>query len=155
MIYYILYFLAFLLLVEHLFNYIRREKIKMKKILLFITILAIGLYYINQKTHWITNRTYEISDVRTSSTILLHKRETQEHVHGFFVGITGYIEGKEKLTLDYQNSSKNPHRIENISGNVDIKWGGDWYADVLKIEYEPIADVKGGSLSLEYNFDGF
>jgi hypothetical protein len=126
----------------------------MKKTLLFISILAIGLYYLNKETHWITNRTYELRDVRKSSTILLYKMEVQEHVHGFFVHITGHIEGKAKITLNYQNSSKNPHRIENISGDVDIKWGGDWYADVLKIEYEPMVNVKGGLLSLEYAFNG-
>jgi len=35
----------------------------MKKTLLFISILAIGLYYINEKTHWITN--YTTSKVKT------------------------------------------------------------------------------------------
>ena len=126
----------------------------MKKTLLFISILAIGLYYINEKTHWITNRTYELKDVSKSSVILFHKMKTQEHVYDFFVHITGHIEGKAKITLNYQNSSKNPYKIENISGDVDIKWGGDWYADVLKIEYEPIVDVKNGSLSFEYAFNG-
>jgi len=125
----------------------------MKKTLLFISILAIGLYYINEKTHWITNRTYELKDVSKSATILLNKMKVQENVYGFSLHIIGHIEGKAKVTLNYQDSSKNPHRIENISGDVDIKWGGDWYADVLKIEYEPMANVKNGSLSFEYAFD--
>ena len=125
----------------------------MKKTLLFISILAIGLYYINEKTYWITNRTYELKDVSKSATILLNKMKVQENVYGFSLHIIGHIEGKAKVTLNYQDSSKNPHRIENISGDVDIKWGGDWYADVLKIEYEPMANVKNESLSFEYAFD--
>ena len=125
-----------------------------KSLLLFLTILAIGVYYVNEKTHWITNRTYQLVDVTKPSTTLLQKIKGQEHVFGFFLHITGHIEGKAKITLNYQDSSKNPHRIENISGDVDIKWGGDWYADVLEIKYKPIANVKSGVLSFEYAFDG-
>ena len=126
----------------------------MKKLLFFIIILLIGLYSINEKTHWITNRTHEITDVTKASTTLLHKMEGQEHVHGFFVHITGHIEGKAKIKL-YQSSGKgNLYKSEDISGDVDIEWGGDWYTRVLKIEYESIIDVKGGELSLEYAFYG-
>ena len=128
----------------------------MKKLLLFIIILlAIGLYYINEKTDLITNRVYEIKDVSKKSTIFLHKIEAQEYVHGFFVHIRGNIDGKAKIALNYLNSGKNPQRSEDISGEVDIKWGGDWYADELKIEYEPLSNITKGSLSLEYAFDGF
>ena len=127
----------------------------MKKLLLFIIILAIGLYYVNEKTRWITNRVYEIEDVSKKSTILLHKMEVQENVYGFFVHIRGKINGKAKITLEYLDSDRNPYRSEDISGDVDIKWGGDWYADKLKIEYEPLSDIGSGSLSLEYDFDGF
>ena len=127
----------------------------MKKLLLFITILSIGLYYVNEKTRWITNRVYEIDDVSKKSTILLHKMEGQEHVHGFFVHIRGDIDGKAKIRL-YQSSGKgNLYKSEKISNHVDIKWGGDWYADELKIEYKPLSDIRSGSLSLEYAFEGF
>ena len=127
----------------------------MKKLLLFITILAIGLYYINEKRHWITTRTYELKDVSKSATILLHKMKTQGNVYGYHVHITGHIEGKSKIKL-YQSSGKGHlYKSENISGEVDIKWGGDWYADVLKIEYEPMVDVKNGTLFFEYAFDSF
>ena len=84
-------------------NLLYVEKIKRKKTLLFISILAIGLYYINEKTHWITNRTYELKDVSKSSVILFHKMKTQEHVYDFFVHITGHIARKGK---DYIELSK-------------------------------------------------
>jgi len=125
-----------------------------KKLLLFLTILAIGVYYVNKKTHWITNRTYQLVDVTKPSITLLHKMKGQEHVFGFFVHITGHIEGKGRVKLSYPNSNTKSYKIEDISGDVDIKWGGDWYADVLEIKYEPIANVKSGVLSFEYAFDG-
>ena len=126
---------------------------KMKKLLLFITILAIGLYYINEKRHCITTRTYEPKDVSKSSMIFLKKMKTQGNVYGYHVHITGYIEGKAKIKL-YQSSGKGHlYKSENISDEVDIKWGGDWYADVLKIEYEPLSEIKNGTLSFEYAFD--
>ena len=80
--------------------------------------------------------------------------ENQEHVYGYYVHITGYIEGKAKIKLDQSSGKGKLYKSENISGEVDIKWGGDWYADVLEIEYEPMVDVKNGSLSFEYAFDG-
>ena len=126
----------------------------MKKLLLFITILAIGLYYVNEKTDWITNRTYEITDVSKASTFFLHKLENQEHVYGFSVHITGHIDGKANIKL-YQSSDKgNVYKSKNVSGNVDMTWGGDWYADSLKIEYVPLSNIRKGLLSLEYAFDG-
>ena len=126
----------------------------MKKLLLAITILVIGLYYINKKTRWITNRVYEIEDVSKKSTILLHKMEIQENVHGVFVHIRGEINGRARVKI-YQDSDKEIlYRDEEISNRIDLKWGGDWYIDKLKIEYEPLSNITHGSLSLEYAFGG-
>ena len=129
---------------------------KLLLIITLITLIGITLWIYNNETSYTpnqVNRVYRIEDIGKKSTILLHKRESQGDIYSFFVYITGNIDGKARLTLDYQDSSNNPQRSEDVSGEVAIKWGGDWYADKLKIEYEPLSDITNGSLSLEYDFD--
>jgi len=127
----------------------------MKKLLIFLIILAIGLFYLDQKTHWITNRTHDIKDVTKPSTIVLHKMKVQEHVHGFYVHVKGYIDGSAKLAIyDDDPSRKYSSDERNISGEVDVEFGGEWYSDIIRIEYEP-KHVKSGELSIEYDFDGW
>jgi len=125
----------------------------MKKVVLIVTLLLLGLFYINTQTHWITNRTYKVKDVSKKEKIVLHKMKVQEHVHAFFVQIRGHINGIAKIKF-YNSLGKGVlYRYKTISGDVNIRWEGDWYTDIIEIEYEPI-DVKEGELSLEYSFDG-
>ena len=124
--------------------------LSLKTTLFTLTLLFLGLYYINSQTHWITNRTYEVKDISKQETIILHKIKTQEHVHGFSLNITGHINGKAKIVLYHDTDI---YKSATISNKVNLEWGGDWYTDTLKIEYEPI-DVKDSELSLEYNFKG-
>jgi len=125
----------------------------MKKILSILVLLFIGLYYIDTQTHWITNRTYKIDDVSKKETILLYKMKVQEHVYGFFVQIRGHIDGSAKFKF-YNSSGKGFfYKYKTVSGDVDIRWSGDWYTETIEMEYLPI-DVKGGELSLEYSFYG-
>jgi len=125
----------------------------MKKLLIFLIILAIGLFYLDQKTHWITNRTHDIKDVTNPSTIVLHKMEVQEHVYDFYVHVKGYIDGSAKLAFSYDSKNKKPYRHEFISGEVDVKWEGNWYADTLIVDYTP-STVTSGELSITYDFHG-
>ena len=125
----------------------------MKKILLIIILLLLVLYYIDTQTHCITNRIYKLENVSKKQTIMLYKIKTQEHVHHYFVHIIGHLDGSTKIKLYQSLKNKNPYKSAKITGDIDIKWGGDWYVDTLRIEYEPI-DVKEGQLSLEYAFYG-
>ena len=125
----------------------------MKKILFTITLLLLGLYYIDTQTHCITNRIYKIKDVAQKEKIVLHKIKAQEHVHSFFIHITGDIDGDAKIKLYNSSGAGLPYKYKNLSGDVNFKWGGDWYTDIIEMEYLPI-DVKEGKLSIEYAFNG-
>ena len=69
-------------------------------------------------------------------------------------GYFKYIEGSAKLAISYDTENKKPYRHEFISGEVDVEFGGEWYSDIIRIEYEP-KHVKSGELSIEYDFDGW
>jgi len=68
-------------------------------------------------------------------------------------GYFKYIEGSAKLAISYDLKNKKPYRHEFISGEVDVKWGGDWYTDTLIVDYTP-STVTSGELSITYTFHG-
>jgi len=49
----------------------------------------------------------------------------QEHVHGYSVYITSYIDGKAKIKLHQHSGKGQLYKNENISGKVNIEWSRD------------------------------
>jgi len=130
------------------------ERKEMKKTLFILILLFFGLYYVDTQTHWITNRVYEINNVSKKQKITLYKMKGQEHIYRFSVHITGHINGNAKIKFYNSSGAGLLYKYKTISRDVDIKWGGDWYTDIIEMEYNPI-DVIKGNLSIEYSFDGF
>ena len=94
-------------------------------------------------------QTYTIPDITKQSTITLRKLPSQGNIHSITVTGKGHIDGNAKIVLIV---SGKPYKTESLSGDIDFKWGGDWYSDSATIEYKPTS-IKSGYLNLRYNFD--
>ena len=72
-------------------------------------------------------------------------------MYGF--SLTGMIDLSESiLSYSLSNSSQAKSIIsEEIFGNVDFTWGGDWYSDEMEIHYIPYS-VKSGTVEFKYTF---
>jgi len=94
---------------------------------------------------------YKVSNVSQTELIILSKKKEQETISSFEIKINGKIDGKAKIALLLNDGV---YKTENISGNVNIKWGGDWYSDEIQIQYEP-QSVNSGDIKLKYSFGSF
>lgn len=97
----------------------------------------------------INMQTYQIPDVTKAETITLSKNNGQRNIHGITIIAKGNIDGKATISLILNDG---PYKTEKLSGNIDFKWGGDWYSDSIEIRYEPIFLISG-SLKLKYRFE--
>ena len=89
-----------------------------------------------------------ISNVTESQTLIL-KNKNEGNVHSINIRGTGYINGNAQIILIL---NEKPYKTENISGNVNFKWDGDWYSNNATIIYTA-TNVTEGNLSIEYNFE--
>jgi hypothetical protein len=93
----------------------------------------------------------EITDLTKPQTIVLHKKPQQKDIVSMSLRINGKIDGEAQLSLMLNG---NPYKTETIKGKINIKWGGDWYADSMQLRYEPHQTVKDGKIKIEYVFNG-
>lgn len=91
----------------------------------------------------------EVQDVTREQVIVLESGSAPGAVHGIRINITGHLEGSATIQRAYE--SKPMYDPKLISGNVRVKWGGDWYGDKCLLIYKPV-DVTGGHLKIEYDF---
>ena len=126
----------------------------MKNGLIFLFIVFALLLLIYAKFQIFSDNTVKIKNINKRELIYLYKRKEQEKVYGFRVHIYGDIDGKAKIVM-YQNSPKGSfYKKATLFKNVNINWSGEWYADKIVIEYEPISKVKSGKLEIAYEFKG-
>lgn len=99
---------------------------------------------------WFTFRPprVEVTDVTRAETIVLSQDSTNGHVYALSIHGFGTMHGEATVTLLLGGQ---PYRVEDISGDVDFHWGGDWYSDRAEIRYQP-KKVQGGKLILSYRF---
>jgi hypothetical protein len=97
-----------------------------------------------------TNYDHKIlfSNVPIKQTIVLSNNSGKGNVYSIAIRTHGYINGRAQISL-ILNTSK--YKTEQIGGNVNFNWGGDWYSDTAEILYEP-HNVKSGELIIEYKF---
>ncbi len=113
----------------------------MKKIFLFIFLAVVVGCSQGKQTH-------SIADVSKSETIVLNKLSSQSNIHGISIVGKGHLDGSSEIVLILNGKS---YKVERLSGDVNFKWGGDWYSDSVNIEYKP-SSVKNGHLKLQYIF---
>ncbi len=94
----------------------------------------------------LSGSTARVADVRKAETLLLTRRPNTGHVYGYALHVTGRIDGAATLTL---LANGEPCRVKHLRGDVDFRWGGDWYADTAAVRYEP-TDVADGHLTIRY-----
>ncbi len=63
----------------------------------------------------------------------------------------GRIDGGVRLVLMLNGA---PYKTEHMTGKVNFKWGGDWYADSMELRYQP-SNMNSGQLIIEYIFYDF
>jgi len=112
----------------------------------FACVLLVGLIGCG-----VAERTHSVADVTKPQTITLNKESSQGGIVSFIVVAQGHLDGAAEIVLIHADSGK-PYRTEHLSGDVDFRWGGEWYSDSAKIEYKP-SSVKSGHLSLQYRFE--
>ena len=126
----------------------------MKKLLIFLFVVAISIFLVNLKLHIFSSNILRIKNTNKRELIYLYKRKEQEKVYGFRVHIYGNINGKAKIVI-YQNSPKGSfYKKATLFKNVNINWRGERYADKIVIDYKPISKVKSGKLEITYEFKG-
>lgn len=89
-----------------------------------------------------------IADARTAETLLFDKAPGQGGVHALTIAGSGAIQGDAEIALRLNGTV---HRTERLSGAIDFRWEGDWYADRAELRYTP-GKVAGGALRLEARF---
>ncbi len=88
-----------------------------------------------------------IKDVGQSQTIIL-KNYSDKNVRSIAIKVSGHINGDAKIHLMLNDEQ---YKTESIGGNVNFKWGGDWYNNDAVIIYNT-TDVTKGNLSIDYAF---
>jgi hypothetical protein len=89
-----------------------------------------------------------VKDVCQAETLVIGKKTGNNTITGFRISGTGEIDGEAAISLLLGGE---PYRVEKLSGKVEFKWGGDWYADTARIRYEPV-NVRSGKVVLRYEF---
>jgi hypothetical protein len=114
----------------------------MKKI--FILLLSAILYGCSQPM-----QNHIVTDVTKEQLITLSKSKSNKTINRMKVHVTGYIDGEAQIYIILNDK---PYKTEEISGDVNFKWTGDWYSDIMEIKYKP-SSVNGGKLNLQYLFE--
>lgn len=125
----------------------------MKKVLVIffvIIILLVAAWYL--KYYFFCGDVVQVRDVTQKQLIALAEKDQSRSVYGINILITGYIDGTATIRRSYEDKRmKTPEPPVVIKGKVNLRLGGDWYADKCLITYEP-SNVKSGRLQIKYAF---
>ena len=118
----------------------------MKRAVLVVLVIgtAVGLV-----TWWMSGPRVAVGDVRHAETLVLGKGSSAGHTYALSIRGSGQIDGHATISLLLDGK---PYKVEKLSGAVDFKWGGEWYADTAEVRYEPDG-VRSGDVVLRYNFE--
>ena len=110
-----------------------------------VTVLVVPAAFV---AYWYLPQWERVADVTKASELVLHPRGHQHSVYGVEIHIYGRIEGAAELVVV---EADKPYRIFKLSGDIDTRFVGDWYADELILAYKP-GHVTGGVLKIRYRF---
>jgi hypothetical protein len=119
---------------------------KMRVVITSVFLLAVVCAI---KTFVFWGRVARVDDVTKSQTIILSEQNKPQAVYGIEMSITGHIDGSATIQRSY--ADKKMYAPLPISGNVNLRLGGDWYKDRCLLIYSP-SDVKSGNLKIRYAF---
>lgn len=74
----------------------------------------------------------EITNLKEPQTIILHKKAYQKEIVSMALRCYGIIDGEAQLSLMLNGKR---YKTETMKGNINIKWGGDWYSDSMELRY--------------------
>ena len=90
----------------------------------------------------------EVTDLKKSQVLILQKKPNQKNVYSMSINCSGKFKGEAQLVLMLNGA---PYKTEYMKGNVNFKWGGDWYSDSMELRYQP-SNVTSGQLVIDYTF---
>ncbi|NEQ49017.1 MAG: hypothetical protein F6K11_02630 [Leptolyngbya sp. SIO3F4] len=118
----------------------------MKTLPLRLSLIALGLVIVGCSSR---SQTQSIQDASTQQKIVLTKENNEGNVYGLTVRMRGNISGEADISL--MLSEDKAYYTETVSGDVQFRWRGDWYADEIEILYEPKTETSG-SIDIKYDF---
>jgi hypothetical protein len=89
-----------------------------------------------------------VKDVCQPETLVIGRATGSPYTHGITIRGSGYIDGEATISLLLHGQ---PYQSAKLSGNVDFRWGGEWYSETAEIRYEPV-NVRSGKVVLHYRF---
>jgi len=95
-----------------------------------------------------SNQQFIVNDVSKSQDIFLESHKSG-NVHSLTITVTGDITGNSEIAL---MAGEKPYKLENITGKVNVTWGGDWYSEKATIRYTP-KNASDGKLVIDYKFN--
>lgn len=91
----------------------------------------------------------KVTDIQKDEIIKIERINSESPTVSILIKGTGKIEGQATISLMMHGKA---YRTEELSGEIDFVWSGDWYSDAAKIEYIT-KDVSSGDLMLGYRFN--
>lgn len=86
----------------------------------------------------------EVADVTQPCVLTLLAPPDSPYVHGLSVRIRGHLDGIATISLTN-------FPVQKLTGDFDVKIGGDWYTTNCVLNYSP-QDVRAGKVKIEYYF---
>ena len=108
--------------------------------IILVTLLLASCSKYNQKI---------IVPVSSKSQKIILKSNNEGNIYSINIRCSGYVDGEAKIMLMLNEKS---YKTKNISGNISVIWGGDWYSDSATIIYKPI-NANKGEIEVEYKFN--
>ncbi len=93
-------------------------------------------------------REIQVPDVTMRRGIVLKKSREQGPIHGLDVQVHGFLVGDATLVVELDGE---PYHTIDLSGELSLSWHGDWYADDVRLVYDP-RSVTSGKLVVSYRF---
>jgi hypothetical protein len=89
-----------------------------------------------------------VCDVRQAEILVLGEETGNPSTYAISIRGSGQIDGEATVSLLLNGR---PNKVEKLRRMVDFQWGGDWYSETAKVQYEP-SGVRSGKVVLHYNF---
>jgi len=117
----------------------------MKKLVLLVGLLLAAIIAAWLLWHFVSMSS--VSDARQAKTLVL-ATGSNELVHSITIHGSGKIDEDATITLI---GNGKPYKVEQLSGDIDFEWSGDWYSTTSEVRYQPV-NVRAGEVVLRYRF---
>jgi hypothetical protein len=90
-----------------------------------------------------------VEPVDAATTLTLKKKSSKRSPYHLEIHLSGQLDGQAMVR--WTDSKGTLVREAAISGDVDLRWGSDWYQSSASLHYQP-ENVSSGQLEVYYRF---